>query len=106
MAAKRETVTIVRQAVADPLKPSTGPAQEIPVKRCVVIPRASQEEGAGWVQIDGFTVWAPVGSDFRPDDRVRVRGELYSVEGKPGVFPVKRGLGVSVTLERVAKVGT
>lgn len=101
MGAVRETVTIIRKAKVDKLKPASGPTAEIDVKRCVVLPRASNENGGGWVQESGWTIYAPVGSDFRPDDMVRVRGLTYAVEGVPGVFPVKRGLGVAVTTERV-----
>ncbi len=101
MAAVKETVVIVRRARVDRLKPASGPTAEISVAKCVVLPRASQESDGGWVQRSGWTVYAPVGSDFRADDQVRVRGELYAVEGEPGQFPVKRGIGVAVTLERI-----
>ncbi len=107
MAAKRETVTVVRKPKVDKLKPTAGAAVEIPVKRCVVLPRASNETDGGWVQVSGFTVIAPVGSDIRPDDQLRIRGVLYAVEGEPGVYPVRKGkLGVFVTTERVAKAGS
>lgn len=106
MATRKETVTIVRTPKVDRLKPATGGTEQIPIKRCIVIPRASNEADGGWVQRSGYTIYARVGADFRADDQVRVRGELYSIEGEPGRFPVKRGYGVVVTLERVAKVGT
>lgn len=101
MAAVKETVTIVRKPKVDKLKPASGPSAEIPVEKCIVLPRASNETDGGWVQRSGWSVYAPVGAPFRPDDQVRVRGELYAVEGVPGVFPVKRGIGVVVTLERI-----
>src|SRR5690349_13207299 len=105
--AKRETVTIVRKPRVDRLKPASGPVEEAPVSRCIVLPRASNETDAGWVQVSGYTVIAPVGSDFRPDDQVRIRGELYAVIGEPGEYPVKKGKpGVFVTTERVARTGT
>lgn len=107
MAAKRETVTIVRKPKVDRLKPASGPTAEIPVRRCYVLPRSNQEEDGGWVQVSGFTVIAPVGSDIRADDLLRIRGELYAVEGVPGEYPVRKGKpGLFVTVERVAKVGT
>lgn len=107
MAAKRETVTVVRKPKVDKLKPASGPTAEIPVRRCFVLPRSNHEADSGWVQISGWTVIAPVGSDIRADDQVRVRGELYAVEGVPGEFPVRKGKpGLFVTLERVSKVGT
>lgn len=107
MAAKRETVVVVRKPKVDKLKPASGPTAEISVPRCYVLPRANQEEGGGWVQTSGFTVIAPVGTDIRADDLLRIRGELYAVEGVPGEYPIRQGKpGLFVTTERVAKVGT
>lgn len=104
MAAKRETVTIVRKAKIDKLKPVSGPTAQIPVRRCVVLPRTSRETEAGFVQISGHTVIAPVGTDIRPDDQLLIRGLLEAVEGVPGEYPVRKGkLGLFVTTERVAK---
>ena len=99
MAAK-ETVRVVRKARVDKLKPAAGPTEEFDIKRCVVVPRASHEEGRGWVQIDGYTVLTPKGSDIRPDDQVICRGEIHSVIGKPGDFGRK---GILVTLERAGR---
>jgi hypothetical protein len=90
-----ETVTVVRKAKVDRLKPVAGPLQEFDIEKCSVIPRASNEAEGGWVQIDGYTVVAPGGSDIRADDQLRVRGELHSVIGKPGRF-VKRRREVAV----------
>jgi hypothetical protein len=107
VAAKRETVVVVRKPKVDKLKPASGPTAEIPVPKCYVLPRANQEEGGGWIQVSGYTVIAPVGSDIRADDQIRIRGELYAVEGVPGEYPVRVGKpGLFVTVERVAKVGT
>jgi hypothetical protein len=107
MAAKRETVIVVRKPKVDKLKPASGPTAEIPVLRCYVLPRSAQESDGGWVQISGLTVIAPVGSDIRADDQIRIRGELYAVEGVPGEYPVPQGKpGLFVTVERVSKVGT
>lgn len=86
MAAGRETVRIIRKPKVDKLKPASGPAEQFDIKRCHVIPRASQEREAGWVQISGYTVIAPGAADIHEDDQIVVRGATHSVIGKPGVF--------------------
>ena len=78
---------------------------------CLLVPGAAwakrQAPITGKLSKSGYTVIAPVGSDFRPDDQVRIRGELYAVIGEPGEYPVKKGKpGVFVTTERVARTGT
>lgn len=98
----KETVTVVRKPKVDKLKPASGPTAEIEIEDCFVIPRGSYERDRGWVQVSGFTIWAPAGSPpVRADDLVRVRGELYSVEGEPGDFGRKRGPSISITVGRV-----
>lgn len=102
MGAGKETVRIIRKPKVDKLKPASGPAAEFDVKRCHVIPRASQEAEAGWVQISGFTVIAPKDADIRPDDQMMVRGKVYSVIGQPGVFyKGKRPKHTFATVEKV-----
>lgn len=99
----RETVTVVRKAKVDKLKPTAGPANEFDVERCELIPRASNESGNGWVQISGYTVVAPGEADIRADDQLRILGDLYSVIGKPGVFRKKgKPVATMATTERSA----
>lgn len=86
MAAGKETVRIIRKPKVDKLKPTSGPTDEFDIKKCHVIPRASQEAEQGWVQISGYTVVAPGAADIREDDLMVVRGITHSVLGKPGVF--------------------
>lgn len=99
-----DVITVVRKPQVDRLKPTPGPVQEFDVEGCMAIPRASNEEGQGWVQISGYTVYAPGGSDVREDDQVRFRGRLYSVEGVPGDLRDRKGKkkALAVTLERVS----
>lgn len=86
MAAGKEIVRIIRKPKVDKLKPASGPTDEFNIEHCHVIPRASLEAEAGWVQISGYTVIAPGDADIREDDQMMVRGLLHSVIGKPGVF--------------------
>jgi hypothetical protein len=98
-----ETVTVVRKAKVDKLKPASGPTDEFDVKRCELIPRASNETEGGWVQISGYTVVAPGEADIRADDQLRILGDLYSVIGKPGFFRKKgRPVATIVTTSRSA----
>jgi hypothetical protein len=88
-----ETIRVKRKPHTDSLDDTSGPEEEFDIEGCVVIPRAAQEAGRGWVQRDGYTVAAPHGSDVTADDDVVVRGYTYSVEGVPGDFRNKRGKG-------------
>lgn len=103
MAKGNETITVVRKPRVDKLKPTSGVEQRFDIEGCIVWPRAAVEEGRGWIQKAGQNVFAPAGSDIRPDDEVIVRGLRYSVEGIPGDFRSRRGKrkGLLVNLERV-----
>lgn len=98
-----DVITVVRKPQVDRLKPVAGPAEEFDIQGCMAIPRASQEEGRGWVQTSGYTVYAPGGSDVKAEDQVRFRGQLYSVEGEPGDLRNKAGKrkALAITLEKV-----
>ena len=58
----------------------------------------AQEEGRGWIQLDGYTVIAPHGSDVLADDDVIVRGETFAVEGVPGDFRNRKGKGKALMI--------
>lgn len=99
-----ETVTVVRKPRVDKLKPTPAVEERFDIEKCIVWPRASHEEGKGWVQIEGYNVFAPPGSDIVADDQVICRGEIHSVDGKPGDYQKNgKGKGLLVTLERVGR---
>lgn len=88
------TVTVVRQPRVDRLDPNPPPAAiEHDIEGCAIVPRASQEEGKGWVVVEGYSVFAPHGADVTADDRVRFDGVLWDVDGEPGDYENKRGRG-------------
>jgi hypothetical protein len=98
-----ETVWLIDKEKVDRLKPTSPTATEFELKNCDVLPRASNEGERGWVQVSGFTVVVYEDIDISPDAQMRVRDELYSVIGEPGVYR-KRGKlkGILVTVERSA----
>lgn len=71
-------------------QPVLGSTQEIPVKSCVVTPRAEAPQVGGSEQqardtvITGYTIYAPPRTDIRTTDRVLVRGETCEITGEPG----------------------
>jgi hypothetical protein len=102
MAAVRETVTVVRTPKVDRLKPSPAAAPaEHDLERCVILPRQAYELDRGWVQVDGYDIFAKAGSDVEAKDQLRVRGEIHEVDAV-AVYPVKRGLGVKVSTTRIS----
>lgn len=104
MAKGVEIITVVRKPRADRLKPTPSAEERFDIKGCIIWPRAGQEEDGGWVQISGYNVLAPPGSDVVAEDQVLCRGELHSVKGTPGDYRTKRGKGkgLLITLERVS----
>ncbi len=83
-----ETVTVVRPPQLDRFgDPVPGSTPEFDVPGCLFAPGKSQEQlfGANTVDTDG-AIYAPAGSDFRAADKVRIRGEMFSVVGKPRLW--------------------
>ncbi|MBQ1047856.1 hypothetical protein KBX50_05205 [Micromonospora sp. C51] len=79
------TITVIRppgrDAFGDPLP---GTAIETLVPGCLFAPGPSTENQIAAMQVDSdATIYAPPGVDVRPTDRIRVRGEVYEVAGKP-----------------------
>lgn len=100
------TVTVVREPKVDRLSdPAQGPAAEHDVEGCAVIPRASNEEGKGWVNIEGWMVIAPYDSDVIATDKVRYDGKLWDVDGEPGDYENRRAKG-KATIFYLKKQGT
>jgi len=82
-----ETVTVVpgppgSDQYGDPL-PVTRVSFDI--EGCGVAPRYSTEPTERGRQgvIVGLSIYAPIGSDILSTDSLRVRGDVYAVEGEP-----------------------
>ena len=88
------TVTIIRKTKVDRLSSApTGPAPEHDLAGCAVLPRTSHEEGKGWVIVEGRMIVAPYDSDVLATDQVRVDGAVWEVDGEPGDYEDRRGIG-------------
>ena len=103
-----ETITVIRQAKVDRFSSTpAGAATEHPVDGCAVLPRSSNEEGKGWVIVEGRMVIAPYDADIQADDRVKVDAEgeeIFDVDGTPGRYR-KKGRG-KVTIFYLKRLGT
>lgn len=100
-----ETVTVIRKPKVDKLTPASGTTpEEFDLEGCQLLPRRAQEEGQGWVSVDGWEVWCfkNPGREILFSDQIRIRGDLYSIEGTPSVYD-KRGTfkALQVTTKRV-----
>lgn len=103
-----ETVTFIRAGAPtqdDYGNDVPGTPAETDVAGCAVWPRTSNEDVQGRLQvIEGLNVVAPYGTDVGPQDRARVRGVLYDVNGDPGEWrsPLTgTKAGVQIELTRV-----
>lgn len=99
-----ETITVIPQVVTDRLRDPSGAAEPpYDIEGCIVWPRQSEEEGKGWVQIDGENVFAPPGSVVPATARVELRGKTYDVEGSPGDYRLRgRQKGILIVLKSVS----
>ncbi len=84
MAGDTETVTVIRPAGRTQLGDEVGVPTEFDIDGCQFAPGPSREGGFASEQIrtDG-TIYAPPDVDVRATDRIRVRGQLFSVVGQP-----------------------
>ena len=96
-----ETITVLTAAAGDPDPYSTEatPSWGTPAERNVVTiappePRPSDEpvQDARNAISSGWTLYLPPGDPITRTDRVRVRGEVYPVQGQPADW----GVGVVV----------
>lgn len=102
----KRTVVVVREPKRDRLDgPAQGPPNEHDIEGCAVLPRASNEEGRGWVIVAGRMIVAPFGSDVLATDKVRVDGVLWDVDGEPGDYEDRDAKG-KATLFYLKKQGT
>lgn len=84
-AGNAETFFIVRPPGKDRFgDPLPGGPIEIPLPGCLFAPGSSVENlnGANQTEADG-AVYAPAGTVVLATDKMRVRGDLYEVVGKP-----------------------
>lgn len=102
----KRTVVVVRQARVDRLKgDAAGPPDEHDIDGCAVVPRSSNEQGKGWITVEGWMVIAPYGADVLSTDQVRYDGKLWDVEGDPGDYETKRARG-KATIFYLARLGS
>lgn len=104
-----ETVTVLRAGdpTQDPYGNDVpGPDTETDYDGCAVWPRVSSEDVQARDQvIDGLYVLFPAGADVLATDRVRARGQVYLVDGEPGLYEsplTGTALGPQVSLTRIA----
>ena len=100
-----ETVTVVRGGKVDKFSRDTPATAEHYITGCSVLPRSMLDENKGWTIVDGKQVIAPFGSDVLPGDQIRYGGVLWNVDGVPGSYRNRAGLGKAVIfyLERVGR---
>jgi hypothetical protein len=105
-----ETVTILRAGATTDyygnVSTDWGAATETEVTGCALAPRKAEEERDQGRQgvIIGLTLYAPPGTDLLPTDRVRARGEVFEVDGFPGIWDnplTGTSFGIEVALRRV-----
>ena len=102
---RRESVTILRAGTEmgdyDPQgNPIIGPDTEIVSDGWLVAPRSSSESAEPYGQqvVTGLSLYRREPADVVSSDRVRVRGEVWSVDGDVADW----GAGVVVNLKRGA----
>jgi hypothetical protein len=104
-----ETATVLRAGT--PTRDPYGndvPGDDVATdyKGCAVWPRVSSEDVQARDQvIDGLYVLFPSDADVLATDRVQVRGQVYLVDGEPGIYrsPLTgTHLGPQVALTRVS----
>lgn len=101
MAGETETVTVIRSTQLDVFgDPTPGDTVEFDVDGCLFAPGPSQEVGIGTQQVDtDATIYGPVDMDVRSTDRIRARGQLFTVVGDPQQWS---GAGTVVVLRKFA----
>ncbi len=102
MAGEEETVTVIRMparnAFGDPA--TVGDPPEFDLAGCLFAPGPSTELGVGAAGTDtDGTVYAPAGADVLATDRVRVRGQVFTVVGDPQDWG---SAGVVIVLRKAA----
>lgn len=85
MAGETETVTIVRKPKKDKFGDYvTGADVEFDVDGCQFAPGPSRELNFAAAQVESdATLYAPAGTQVLPTDKIRRKGEMYDVVGRP-----------------------
>ncbi len=84
MAGEEESVTVIRMAGRDAFGDPTSTATESVLEGCLFAPGPSRELGVAAAGVDtDATVYAQAGADVRASDRIRARGQIYTVVGDP-----------------------
>jgi head-tail adaptor len=104
-----ETVTVLRATATTDAHGNVvrawADAEEHQVSGVAVNPReVNAENGGREASEDLFVLYMPAGADVLASDRVRVRGEVYDVDGTPKVWRspfTARHPGVEVHVRRV-----
>ncbi len=64
--------------------PAAGNPPEFELAGCLFAPGVSEENGVGSAGVDtDAKIYGPAGADVRASDRIRVRGQVYTVVGDP-----------------------
>ncbi len=101
MAGEEESVTVIRVGRRDPFgDPAAGNPPEFEIAGCLFAPGGSEEIGGGSAGVDTEAkIYGPPGADVRSTDRIRARGQVYTVVGDPQDWG---SAGVVISLRKAA----
>lgn len=84
--------------------PTASTVPDLPLSGCAVYPRGSTEDsGRSATVVVGYTLLIPDTTvDIVESDQVIWRGQVYEVEGEPGIWPYFDGTdaGLQVAMKR------
>ncbi len=91
----KRTITVIRKPKVDRLSSASSAESRFDIEGCAVLPRSSNEEGRGWVIVEGKMVIAPFNADILPSDRILIPGDSkpWNVDGEPGDYENRRAIG-------------
>lgn len=92
-----ETVERLRETGTPGRHGARGSEEATPIHNTTLIPRTSSEDVDGRdTVVIGYTLVCPPGTDLKATDRIRARGERWSIDGMPGDYRTKRGKAKAV----------
>lgn len=92
-----ETVIRLRETGAPGRHGARGPEAPQEIRNTTLVPRTSTENTDGRdTVVVGYTLICPPGTDLLATDRVRARGDVWTIEGEPGDYRTKRGKAKAV----------